>query len=125
MNNKHSPFVTFLRDFLKNRGRLPSQMADAIGISHSTISRWLSGKYIPSSRYCQKISEYTGTPLESILAMVGHITEDINIRHSGWPEFREYATKMYPDELDEDTITLIEDIIEYRRNKKKARKKNR
>ena len=31
-----------------------------------------------------------------------------------WPEFREYALQKYP-ELDEDLITMIEDLIERRR----------
>ncbi len=33
-----------------------------------------------------------------------------------WPEFREYALQKYP-ELDEDLITMIEDLIERRREK--------
>ena len=35
-----------------------------------------------------------------------------------WPEFREYAHQKYPDELDEDLITMIEDLIEWRRARK-------
>ena len=35
-----------------------------------------------------------------------------------WPEFREYAQYKYPAELDEDLITMIEDLIERRRAKK-------
>ncbi|MBA7673847.1 hypothetical protein ES703_82053 [subsurface metagenome] len=34
-----------------------------------------------------------------------------NIRDSDLPEFREYASRKYP-ELDEDLITMIEDLIE-------------
>ena len=34
------------------------------------------------------------------------------------PEFREYARQKYPDELDEDLITMIEDLIECRRVKR-------
>ena len=31
------------------------------------------------------------------------------------PEFREYALQKYPKELNEDLITMIEDLIERRR----------
>jgi hypothetical protein len=31
------------------------------------------------------------------------------------PEFREYALHKYPNELDEDMVTMIEDLIERRR----------
>ena len=34
-----------------------------------------------------------------------------------WPEFREYARQKYPNELDEDLITMIEDLIERGRRK--------
>jgi len=34
------------------------------------------------------------------------------------PEFREYARQKYPTELDEDLITMIEDLIERRRAKR-------
>ena len=35
-----------------------------------------------------------------------------------WSEFREYARQKYPNELDEDLITMIEDLIERRRAKR-------
>ncbi|MBA7690960.1 hypothetical protein ES703_99496 [subsurface metagenome] len=35
-----------------------------------------------------------------------------------WPEFREYARRKYP-ELDEDLITMIEDLIEHQREVKR------
>ncbi len=38
-----------------------------------------------------------------------------------WPEFREYARQKYP-ELDEDLITMIEDLIERRRAKRNSRR---
>jgi hypothetical protein len=44
--------------------------------------------------------------------------------HAEWPEFREYARKMYPDELDDDLITMIEDLIERRRQKRYKSGKN-
>jgi len=33
------------------------------------------------------------------------------------PEFREYARTKYPRELDDDLVTLIEDLIDRRRKK--------
>ncbi len=37
---------------------------------------------------------------------------------SKWPGFREYAYQKYPNELNEDLITMIEDLIERRRAKR-------
>ena len=40
-----------------------------------------------------------------------------------WIEFREYAQKKYPYEIDEEIITLIEDLIERRRARRYKSKK--
>jgi len=42
-----------------------------------------------------------------------------------WPEFREYASRKYPNELDEDLITMIEDLIERRRVRGRGKKGSR
>jgi len=42
-----------------------------------------------------------------------------------WPEFREYARQKYPTELDEDLITMIEDLIERRRGRRYESKGNK
>jgi transcriptional regulator with XRE-family HTH domain len=93
-------------------------MASDLGISHATVSRWLSGEDIPSTRSCRKLAEYSGAPLEKVLSIVGHLPIVAETGYADWPEFREYARQKYPDELDEDLITMIEDLIERRRQKK-------
>lgn len=102
---------------MKRGGRLPSQLAADLGVSHATVSRWLSGQDIPSPRSCQKLAAYTGVPLQRILSLAGHIPPLPNKGPVEWPEFREYAKRKYPSELDEDLITMIEDLIERRRRR--------
>jgi len=94
---------------------LPSQLAANLGLSHATVSRWLSGKDIPSTNSCRKLAEYSGVPLEKVLSIAGHLPRVAEAAASEWPEFREYAHQKYADELDEDLITMIEDLIERRR----------
>jgi transcriptional regulator with XRE-family HTH domain len=115
MSAEDAPIVSFLKEVMRRRKRLPSQLAVDLGISHATVSRWLSGKDIPSTISCRKLAEYTGVPLEKILSIVGHLPRAAEAAASEWPEFREYAHQKYPDELDEDLITMIEDLIERRR----------
>lgn len=103
---------------------MPSQLAADLGISHATVSRWLSGADIPSTRSCQKLTEYSGVPLEKILSIVGHLPAVAEVAHPEWPEFREYARQMYPNELDDDLITMIEGLIEQRRQKRYNSGKN-
>jgi transcriptional regulator with XRE-family HTH domain len=99
-------------------------MAAELGISHATVSRWLSGADIPNTRSCRKLAEYSGVPLEKVLAIVGHLPAVAEVGSPEWPEFREYARQKYPNELDEDLITMIEDLIERRRQNRYNSRKN-
>jgi transcriptional regulator with XRE-family HTH domain len=103
---------------MRRRKRLPSQLASDLGVSHATVSRWLSGKDVPNIRSCQRLAAYSGVPLEKVLSVVGYLPRIAEKAPVDWPEFREYARQMYPNELDEDLITMIEDLIERRRRKR-------
>jgi len=109
---------------MRRRKRLPSQLASDLGISHATVSRWFSGADIPSTKSCRRLAEYSGVPLEKVLSVVGHMPGVAETVPPEWPEFREYARQMYPNELDEDLITMIEDLIERRRQKRYKSGKN-
>ncbi len=118
MHTQEVPIVSFLKELMRRRKRLPNQLAADLGISHTTVSRWLSGVDVPSIKSCQRLAEYSGVPLEKVLSIVGHLPRVAEVGHSEWPEFREYALRKYPAELDEDLITMIEDLIERRRGRK-------
>jgi len=114
--------VSFLNEVMRLRKRLPSQLAADLGVSHATVSRWLSGKDVPSTQSCRKLAEYSGVPLQKILSIAGHLPKMDEEESPDWPEFREYARSKYPNELDEDMITMIEDLIERRRERRYGRR---
>ena len=118
MSMEDAPLVSFLKEIMRRRKRLPSQLAADLGVSHATVSRWLSGEDIPNTKSCQRLAEYTGVPLEKVLSIVGHLPRIAEKGPPEWPEFREYARRKYPAELDEDLITMIEDLIERRRERR-------
>ncbi len=118
-----SPLVTLLGEIMRRRRRLPSQLAADIGISHATVSRWLHGKDVPSTKSCRRLAEYSGVPLQKVLASSGHVPMIAESSSDTWPEFREYASKKYATELDEDLIMMIESLIEHRRDRKYGREK--
>ena len=122
MSKSDSPFVSFLKEVLRRRKSKPSQLAADLGISHATVSRWLSGRDIPNTRSCQTLADFSGVPLQKVLAVAGHMPGVAEKPAAEWPEFREYARHKYPAELDEDMITMIEDLIERRRAKKYGEK---
>ena len=122
MSAEEVPIVSFLKEVMRRRKRLPSQLAADLGMSHATVSRWLSGEDVPNTRSCRRLTEYSGVPLEKVLSIVGHLPRVAEKKPPEWPEFREYARRKYPNELDEDLITMIEDLIERRRQKRYGRK---
>ena len=118
MSTQDVPMDSLLKEIMRRHKRLPSQLAADLGISHSTVSRWLSGADVPNVKSCQKLAEYSGTPLQEILSIVGHLPRITEIGHYECPEFREYAQYKYPAELDEDLIMMVEDLIERRRGRR-------
>jgi transcriptional regulator with XRE-family HTH domain len=118
MSTKELPLITFLKSLMRRRRRLPSQLAKDLRISHATVSRWLSGDDIPRPQSCRRLAEYSGVPVENILFIAGHLPRVAEATSAEWPEFRDYARQKYPAELDEDLITMIEDLIERRREKR-------
>ena len=123
MNTQEAPIVSFLKEVMRRRKRLPSQLAADLNLSHATVSRWLSGADIPNTRSCQRLAAYSGVPLQKVLSVVGHLPRIVETVPAEWPEFREYARRKYPNQLDDDLITMIEDLIERRRSRRRDRKK--
>ena len=68
MSTKEEPIVSFLREVMRQRKRLPSQLASDLGVSHATVSRWLNDKDVPNIRSCQRLAAYSGVPVEKILS---------------------------------------------------------
>ncbi len=121
MSTEDVPIVSFLKEVMRRRRRLPSQLAADLGVSHATVSRWLSGEDVPNTKSCLRLAEYSGVPPEKILSVAGHLPIIAEKEPPEWPEFREYARRKYPNELDEDLITMIEDLIERRRERRYGR----
>ncbi|MFA4835104.1 MAG: helix-turn-helix transcriptional regulator [Dehalococcoidia bacterium] len=108
---------SFLEDLMQQRNVSMRRLALDVGVSPSTLSRWLSGKQTPSLQSCQKLAESLVIPVEQVLAWSGHLVAMQKADASTLPEFREYARQKYPSELDEDMITMIEDLIRRRRRR--------
>ena len=124
MSTQEVPIASFLKEVMRRRKRLPSQLAADLGVSHATVSRWLSGSDVPNTQSCFKLAEYSGVPIEKVLSFAGHLPKIAEKDLTEWPEFRDYARLKYPNELDEDLITMIEDLIERRRHKRYRKSKD-
>lgn len=115
MGKEEVQLILFLKEIMRRRHSKPIQLAAELGISHATVSRWLSGKDNPNMNSCRRLAEYAGVPVEEVLSIAGYLPRIDEKPPAEWPEFREYARHKYPNELDDDLITMIEDLIERRR----------
>ena len=125
MNTKKLPIGEFLEDLMNRRRLLPSHLASALDVSHATVSRWLSGQDKPSIISCQRLAEYSGIQINKVLSSAGYLPDMKGTAPVEWPEFREYARVKYGNELDEDLITMIEDLIQRKREKSHATRRAR
>lgn len=121
MSSRVQPLISFLKELMRRRKLLPSHLAAELGISHATVSRWLSGKDIPSIQSCRKLAEFSDTSVDTVLSLAGYLPETlVGTYSSDLPDFREYAMKKYPRVFDEDLLIMIEDLIERRRARNTA-----
>ena len=118
MKKENISISSFIKEMMRRYRRLPSQLAADIGVSHTTVSRWLSCKDIPNIKSCQILAKYGGVSIIRVLSMAGYLNQLDHQESSRWPEFREYVTKKYPEELDEDIIIMIEDLIHRKRRRR-------
>jgi transcriptional regulator with XRE-family HTH domain len=114
---EHSPLAAFLNDMMRRRGYKASRFAAELGVSHATVSRWLHGRDTPSTRSCRRLADYCRVPIGRVLSISGLVPAVTESATENWPEFGEYARRKYPAELDEDLITMIENLIEQRRGR--------
>lgn len=108
--------ISLLRKLLFKRKRLFYQLTVDPVISHTITRRRLYGKYTTGSHLRRKPVIHSGTNPGAVLSITGQNHEIDKDESIDWPEFREYARMKYSTELDDDLITMIEDLIERRRS---------
>ena len=119
-NNRPDCLAPFLKGLVEEKGISAKKLSVCSGVSAATVSRWLAGKDIPSPKACQRLSDCLGIPLMQLLLLADHLPYLPDKRPAAWPEFREYAKLKYPQELDDDSIAMIERLIEVRRDGRKV-----
>jgi len=74
------------------------------------IQKRTGGENSPSS-YCQRLRSIR----DKLLAMLSAGDKALDAGGDGLPEFHEYVRGKYTAELNENLITMVEDLIEMRR----------
>jgi len=81
------------------------------GVSSSHLRRIERGERFPSAAILRKIAKPLGFSESELLSLADYLPPESS-EAQRLPEFRDYARSKYP-ELDEDMITMIEDILEH------------
>ncbi len=101
----------------KERYRSITELAWAMEISAGYIYKVRQGKRNINQKFIiGAIKAFPGYNLNDLFYVYSEVQPVNNANKL--PEFREYACQIYPNELDEDLITMIEDLIERRRVKR-------
>lgn len=67
----YSTFRTRLRDLIESHGKTAQQVAEEIGISHITLSRYLNSRRDPDLKYVMALAQYFGVSIDWILGFSG------------------------------------------------------
>ena len=108
---------TLVFELYEGRYRSLPELARAMGISVGHIYKVRQGKRGINQKFIiGAIKAFPGYELADLFYVAD---ESQPVKSSNkWPEFREYARQKYPNELDENLITMVEDLIERRRAKR-------
>lgn len=75
-DSRMSPETRRLRDWLieqlEVRDMTQADLARAVGVSNSRISRWINEKDMPSRAYCRRLAEILDADPNYVLALAGH-----------------------------------------------------
>ncbi len=108
--------IPFLKVLLERLKISSNRLAEILGVSQASVSRWLSGKDAPDIGSCEKIAEVSDESLYKILYIAGHIKK-MPTAIDELPSFKEYVERKYPGVFEEDLIVPIEDYISRRKAK--------
>ena len=108
---------TRVSELYKGKYRSLPELARAMGISTGYIYKVRQGKHGINQKFIiGAIKAFPEYNLDDLFHVEGHLVKSSN----NLPDFREYAHQKYPNELDEDLITMIENLIERGRAKHKG-----
>jgi transcriptional regulator with XRE-family HTH domain len=72
MSASGGPFAGFVHGQLRLRDWNQSEFAQAVGVDHSVVSRWLKGDRTPSPAMVQHIAQTLGVDEDDLLQLAGY-----------------------------------------------------
>lgn len=70
------PFAEWLNATLQSRGMSQAQLARAVGVADTQVSRWRRGQVVPTVRYLQQLADTLDVPRASLDRLAGYPVDD-------------------------------------------------
>jgi transcriptional regulator with XRE-family HTH domain len=106
-------FKDWLLAEIERRGWSYETLARKVGVTHSSISQWTSGKYPPKPGQLRKIAEVMGADEIELFKMVGHLSPEAGKGNGEMlpPLIRAAVREM--DDMSEEGIQLVIDQMRH------------
>lgn len=75
MNQGPNRFAHWLSATMQSRGLTQAELARAVGVADTQVSRWRRGQVVPTVHYLQKLAESLGVPRSGLDVLAGYPVE--------------------------------------------------
>lgn len=72
MNRPTTPFSEWLNATIESRGLTQAQLARAVGVADTQVSRWRRGQVVPTVRYLQQLADTLDVPRVGLDRLAGY-----------------------------------------------------
>jgi transcriptional regulator with XRE-family HTH domain len=72
MDDEQNPFAHWLNVTMQSRGLSQAELARAVGVADTQVSRWRRGQVVPTLRYLQQIADTFDVPRTTLDRLAGY-----------------------------------------------------
>ena len=72
MDRPTTPFAEWLNATIESRGLTQAQLARAVGVADTQVSRWRRGQVVPTVRYLQQLADTLDVPRAGLDRLAGY-----------------------------------------------------
>ena len=76
MERRAAPFAQWLNATLQSRGLSQAQLARAVGVADTQVSRWRRGQVVPSVHYLQELADALDVPRATLDRLAGYPVDE-------------------------------------------------
>lgn len=103
------PLGTWIAQMLRSRRWTQADLAHAMGIDQSQVSKWVRGSRTPDVPHCEGIARAFGVPAYEVLKLAGRVPEHLRVPTGHPVRDRVHALV---DVLDPDLLALYLPLLE-------------